>query len=139
MKERIYLLLLLLFVGTCVAFSQTGVTGTVVDESNTPVIGASIQIKGTGQGTITDIDGSFTLTAPNNAILVFSYVGMHTQELPVSERMNVVLVSDSELLEELVVIGYGTLRKENLTGAVSSVDVEKTLEGRPITDVGRAL
>ncbi len=139
MKERFFLFLMLLFVSTSVIFSQTRVTGKVVDESNIPVIGASIQIKGTGQGTVTDIDGMFSLTAPDNAILVFSYVGMQTQELPVSARMDVSLMPDSELLDEVVVVGYGTLRKENLTGAVSSVDVEKTLEGRPITDVGRAL
>lgn len=140
MKKRISLLLCLFFIGIGVTLAQTRVTGSVHDEKGEPVIGASIQIKGTGQGTVTDMDGNFTLNVPSNVnTLVFSYVGMITQEIAVSPNMAVILKTDSELLEEVVVVGYGTQRKESLTGAVSTVDVGKTLEDRPITDVGRAL
>ncbi|HBG41615.1 MAG TPA: hypothetical protein DDW85_09405, partial [Porphyromonadaceae bacterium] len=97
-----------------------------------PIIGASVQVKGsTGQGTITDVDGNFGFTAPAGATtLVVSYVGMITQEVPVSANVRVVLVADNEQLEEVVVVGYGTQKKANLTGAVSTVNVSKQLEAR---------
>ena len=140
MKKRIYLLFLLLFVGIGITFAQTRVEGNVIDETGEPVIGASIQIKGTGQGTVTDFDGDFTLSVPAGSnTLIVSYVGMITQEVAVKPSLRIVLKSDSELLDELVVVGYGTQRKENLTGAVSSVDVGKSLDSRPISDVGRGL
>ncbi|MGV8963014.1 MAG: SusC/RagA family TonB-linked outer membrane protein [Candidatus Saccharimonadaceae bacterium] len=140
MKERIYLLLFLLMMSIGITFAQTRVTGSVVDDKGEPVIGASIQIKGTGQGTVTDIDGGFTLNVPTGSnTLVISYVGMQSKEVAVKPILNIVLAADSELLDELVVVGWGTQRKEHLTGAVSTVNVEKTLESRPITDVGRAL
>ena len=140
MKKRIYLLFLLLFVGVGITFAQTRVEGSVVDETGEPVIGASIQIKGTGQGTVTDFDGKFSLNVPSSSnTLIISYVGMTTQEVAVKPIMDIVLIADTELLDELVVVGWGTQRREHLTGAVSSVNVEKTLESRPISDVGRAL
>ena len=123
--------------GTLLA--QVRITGSVMDEAGNPVIGASVQIKGTSQGTITDIDGKFFLTASENSVLVVSYVGMHTQELPVSEVMRITLLPDTELLEEVVVVGYGTQRRENLTGAVSSVNVEDAVASRPVTDIAKAL
>ncbi len=139
MKEKIKILFLLFFVGIGMTFAQTQVKGVVLDVSSDPVIGASIQIKGTGQGTITDVNGEFSLSAPSDAVLVVSYVGMKTQEVAVQPSLRIILEDDTEQLQELVVVGYGTQRKENLTGAVSSVDVRKTLEGRPVTDLGKAL
>lgn len=140
MKKRIYLLFLLLFVGIGITFAQTRVEGNVIDETGEPVIGASIQIKGTGQGTVTDFDGDFTLSVPAGSnTLVVSYVGMITQEVAVKPSLRIVLKSDSELLDELVVVGYGTQKKANLTGAVTTVDVGKTLEARPYSDVAQAL
>lgn len=140
MKKRIYLLFLLLFVGIGIAFAQTRVEGSVVDETGEPVIGASIQIKGTGQGTITDLGGAFTLNVPAGSnILVVSYVGLITQEVAVRPTLKIVLKSDIEQLDELVVVGYGTQKKANLTGAVTTVDVGKTLEARPYSDVAKAL
>ena len=140
MKKRIYLLFLLLFVGIGITFAQTRVEGNVIDETGEPVIGASIQIKGTGQGTVTDFDGDFTLSVPAGSnTLIVSYVGMITQEVAVKPSLRIVLKSDSELLDELVVVGYGTQKKANLTGAVTTVDVGKTLEARPYSDeIGRA-
>ncbi|MDD3788865.1 MAG: carboxypeptidase-like regulatory domain-containing protein, partial [Petrimonas sp.] len=92
------LLILMLFTCIGIVFAQTRVTGNVVDANGDPVIGASIQIKGTGQGTVTDIDGNFSLSAPSNGTLVVSYVGMKTQEVAVSANVRVVLQSDTELL-----------------------------------------
>lgn len=139
MKEKIKILFLLFFLGIGMAFAQTQINGVVLDVSSDPIIGASIQIKGTGQGTVTDFNGEFTLSAPSNAVLVVSYVGMKTQEVAVRPTLRIILEDDTEQLDELVVVGYGTQRKENLTGAVSSVDVKKTLDSRPIADVGRGL
>lgn len=139
MKRKINFLLFLFLLSIGITFAQTRVTGNVVDESGEPVIGASIQIKGTGQGTITDIDGNFSLSAPSNGTLVFSYVGMKTQEVAVSPSLHIVLKADTELLEEVVVVGYGTQKKANLTGAVSSVNVDEALGSRPIADAGRGL
>lgn len=140
MKKRVNLLLFLFLLSIGIASAQTRVTGIVVEESGEPVIGASIQIKGTGQGTVTDIDGNFTLSVPSGSnTLVVSYVGLRTQEVTAAPNMRIVLQTDTELLEEVVVVGYGTQRKENLTGAVSSVNVEEALGSRPIADVGRGL
>jgi TonB-linked SusC/RagA family outer membrane protein len=87
-----------------------------VDESGQPVIGATIQIKGTSQGTVTDVDGRFNLSAPANGTLVISYVGMQTQEVPVQPTVNVTLVSDTEVLEEVVVTAMGIRRDRKALG-----------------------
>lgn len=115
------------------------ITGVVVEASGEPVIGASVVEKGTTNGSITDVDGRFALSVKPGATLVISYVGFTAQEVKASKDMRVVLKEDSEQLQEVVVVGYGTQKKENLTGAVASVDVNKTLSGRPISDVGRGL
>ncbi len=114
-------------------------TGLVVDAAGEPIIGASVVEKGTTNGNITNIDGKFTLTVKMGAILKISYVGYQTQEIKATKIMKIVLKEDSELLSEVVVVGYGSQKKENLTGSVASVDVNKTLEGRQIPDVGRGL
>ncbi|MCD8078914.1 MAG: TonB-dependent receptor [Bacteroides sp.] len=119
---------------------QTGtVTGVVVDASGDLIIGASIIEKGTANGTITNIDGQFVLSAREGATLIVSYIGYRTQEVKATRLMKIVLQEDSKLLDEVVVVGYGAMKKSNLTGAVASVDVEKTLSSRPIADVGRGL
>lgn len=106
-------------------YSQVSVKGNVVDEANGSVIGASIQIKGTGEGTVTDFNGNFSLTVPSNDMtLVISFVGMKTQEVSPAPNLRIVLLSDTELLDELVVVGYGTVRKRDLTGAVSRLTVD---------------
>ena len=100
--------------------AQEPVSGTVKDASGVPVIGASVFVKGTGNGTVTDIDGKFTLNAPAGAILVFSSIGYDSVEIAASAGMDVVLQEDRELLDEVVVVGYGTVKKKDLTGSVSS-------------------
>ncbi len=140
MKRRMKLICILLFIGMGVSFAQTRVTGSVRDESGGAVIGASVVAKGTTVGVQTDINGNFTLNVPADVkTLVFSYVGMITEEQAVSPTMHVILRADEEELEELVVVGYGTQRKVNLTGAVASINVDEAIASRPVTDVAKAL
>lgn len=117
------------------------VTGKVTDKNGEPVIGASVLLKGTKTGAATNIDGSYDISVPGNGVLVFSALSYKTLEIPVNNRSNVsvVLEDDAVLLEELVVVGFGTQKKENLTGAVSTVDVSKSLQGKPIVDVAKGL
>ena len=116
------------------------VQGIVTDKTGEPLIGVSVAIQGTSTGTITDIDGKYEITLTENKPLTFTYIGYVTQTIPVTQStLDVVLAENSVALDELVVVGYGVQKKENLTGAVSSVDVAKTMDSRPISDVGRAL
>lgn len=121
---------------------QREITGTVVDDSNIPVIGANVIIRGTTNGTVTDIDGKFVLqNVSENAILIISYIGYLDQELNAQGRtsFNIVLKEDTKTLEEVVVVGYGVQKKANLTGSVSTVNYTQELENRPITDPSQAL
>lgn len=116
------------------------ITGQVRDLLGDPVIGANVVVEGTTHGTITDIDGRFSLEVPEGAVLVFSYIGYTDKTIPVGNQtvLTVSLAEDTQKLEEVVVVGYGTQKKVNLTGAISSVDAE-TLENRPITNATQAL
>src|SRR5690606_21279702 len=117
------------------------VTGTVADENGEPLIGVNIQVKGTNLGTATDLEGHFILEdVGENDVLIVSYIGYQTQEVNVNgqDHISIVLTSDSQLLDEVVVVGYGTQRKENLTGAITQINSE-TLESRPISNVSRGL
>ena len=116
------------------------ITGTVTDAMG-PVIGANVLEKGTTNGVITDIDGNFTLNVQPGATIVVSFIGYQPQEIVVGNQTSfkIQLKEDTELLDEVVVVGYGAQKKVNLTGAVASVDVNKTIDSRPITDIGRAL
>ena len=120
------------------ATAQTQVNGVVVDETGEPVIGATILIKGTSQGTITDFDGNFALTTPANATLVVSYVGMNTQEVAAAPNMRIVMDSDAELLDEVIVVAYGTTTKGAYTGSAAVVD-SKTIEKRQVSNISNAL
>src|SRR5690554_6001266 len=138
MKRKLIMFLALFFVGIGVIFAQTQVRGTVVDESGVPIIGATIQIKGTSQGTVTDIDGDFTLSAPANGTLVVTYVGYEMQEVNVSPNVRVVLAADTQLLDEVMVVAYGTARKESFTGSAQVILSDK-IENRMVADVTKAL
>ena len=102
------------------------ITGTIVDDNGEPVIGANVSIKGSTVGTITDIDGNFSLDAMSGATLLISYIGYETQEITVSNQSvyNIKLSEDTQALDEVVVVGYGTQKKINLTGAVATVTPE---------------
>ena len=115
-------------------------TGTVVDEAGEPLPGVSIIVKGSQGGVASDIDGKFTLNAKPGDVLKFTYIGYKPVEVKFNgQPLNVTMNPDVETLDEIVVVGYGSQRREHLTGAVSSVDVSKTLQGRQIADVGRGL
>ncbi|TXK36728.1 TonB-dependent receptor [Pontibacter qinzhouensis] len=127
------------------AWAQGGIAvgGTVSDNTGTGLPGVTVMVKGTSVGAATDLDGRYALTIPagqENAILVFSFVGYLTQEVPVGNRanINVSLVSDSKLLDEVVVVGYGTQSKRDVTGSVASVKMDD-VRSLPVPDAGQAL
>lgn len=115
------------------------VSGEVKDSNGDPLIGVNVIIKGTYTGVTTDIDGRFSLAnVPENSILQISYIGYKTQEVVAKQLLNVVLREDAEVLDEVVVVGYGSQKKINLSGSVATVPT-KTLENRPVINVGQAL
>lgn len=143
MKRRTRLSVLLsifFFCGISLFAQQKTVSGSVTESDGTPVIGASVMVKGTSIGTITNIDGKYSLSVPAGSTAVeFRYLGFKTKELAiVSNVLNAVLEPEATDLDEVVVIGYGTVKKRDLTGAVSSVG-SKDIVARPVASVGEAL
>lgn len=124
------------------AFSQgKQVQGVVKDATGEPIIGANVLVKGTTNGVITDFDGNYSLTNVNSQdVIVFSYIGYTSQEIKVGSQatINVTLKEDTETLEEVVVVGYGTVKRRDLTGSVASVTGEK-LAANPVANVAEAL
>ena len=106
---------------------QITVKGIVKDTTGEPVIGANVVVKGTTTGTITDFDGNFQLSAKQGDIIVVSFIGYQPQELPVAAQMNVILKDDTEILDEVVVIGYGQVKKNDMTGSVMAMNLVKVL------------
>ena len=135
--QRTFILLLcMLFSWSVSAQNQKSITGTVVDKDDIPVIGASVFQKGTSIGTVTDLDGNFTLAVESDAILTISFIGYITQDVSVAGRnvLNIILAEDAQLLDEVVVIGYGSVKKGDLTGAVTPIgekDFQKGLVRTP--------
>ena len=105
------------------------VKGVVKDNTGMGVIGANILVKGTTNGTITDFDGNFTLEAKKGDVIVISFIGYKTQELPAAATMNVTLQDDTEVLDDVVVIGYGSVRKDDATGSVTAIKPDKISKG----------
>lgn len=126
-----------------VAPDQQGknITGVVVDDKGESIIGANVTVKGTTNGTITDFDGRFTLTAPGNAVLVVSYVGYTTKEVPVNNQtqLNITLSENTQLLSEVVVVGYGSLDKKQVTSAITSIKAKDMMVGVGGSDISTAL
>ncbi len=122
--KKLFLSFVLLSVST-VMYAQTEIKGTVVDTKGETIIGATVMEKGTSNGTITDFDGNFTIKVKEGAILVFTYIGYQTAELPAQQDMKVTMKDDAEVLQEVVVTGYTTQRKADLTGAISTVSVDE--------------
>lgn len=120
--------------------SQVTVKGIVADALG-PVIGANVIEKGTTNGTVTDTNGEFSLTVPSDAVLVVTYIGYVEQQIPVNGQtsINVTLKENTQKLDEVVVVGYGTQKKVNLSGSVSSVNVSELTESRPVTNVSQVL
>lgn len=129
---RSFLLIVAALLISSAAFAQqTKVTGKVVDEQNEPVVGATVQVEGTTNGTATNVDGQFTLEVNSGARLRFSYVGFKTLTIKAANGMKVTMQEDANTLNEVVTIGYGSVKRKDVTTAVSSVST-KDLEKRPI-------
>ena len=120
---------------------QLQITGIVKDNNGEPMIGVTVMVKGTGTGAITDIDGKYSVSVPGNkSVLTFSFVGYTAKEVTVGNQrnINVILSEDSKMIDEVVVIGFQSQKKGNLTASVASVGAE-TLENRPVANIGQAL
>lgn len=132
----------MLFVGIGLVNAQVSqVTGTVVSaEDGLPVVGASVLVKGITVGTVTDIDGNFTISGvpEDGKIIIVSFIGLKSQELPIEPVMNVTLQSDAKVLEEVMVVAYGVAKKESFTGSAEVIKSEK-IQARPVANVTKAL
>ena len=148
MKSKIIVLMLVLMSFAVPALAQGGgqgagkitVSGKVLDDQGAPVIGAGVLVEGTSVGAATDVNGVYSISVPSDATLVFQSIGFETVKVPVRGRakIDVTLSPDKELLEEVVVVGYGTQKKANLTGAVDQVGAE-TFDGRPNANLAQML
>ena len=135
------LFLALMAVTSTIAMAQGNVSGKVVDTTGEPIIGASVVVKATSVGTVTDLDGNYAIqNVPEKATLVFSYVGYRTQSIAVGGKstINVTLEEDKQMLDEVVVVGYGVQRKSDVTGALTRVG-EKELNTKPVNNAFEAL
>lgn len=140
MKHKLTLVLLSFFLGIqCMVAQQMKVTGVVIGEDDgEPIIGASIVVKGTTIGTITDFDGRFELEVPQDAKLIISYVGLRTLETSAQQSMKIVLAPDSQAIDEVVVVAYGTAKKSSFTGSASTVGAA-LMDKRPLSNALSAL
>lgn len=131
-KLKTFIVSMVLGMCCLMTYAQTTVNGHVEDVNGETVIGATVLEKGTVNGTVTDIDGKFTLNAPQGATLQISYIGYNTQEVTVTgQPLSIILQEDTQTLEEVVVVGYGTMRKKDLTGAVIQINPSKIADQNP--------
>lgn len=138
-----HMCLTMIFLLLSVAYSyaqQKAIKGTVLDEANQPIIGASINVIGTSVGTITDLDGVFSIQAKPTDVLEVAYIGYAKQSVSINGKsdIKIILKEDTKLLDEVVVVGYGTVKKANVVGSIARID-EKAIEDRPIARVEQAL
>lgn len=140
MMRKIYILFFLLGSIFSVTYAQLSIRGNITDASKVPLIGVSIALKGTNIGAVTDMDGNYTINANPSGILIVSYVGYKTQEINIENRtsINITMEEDNKLLNDVVVIGYGTQKKKELTSAVVVID-EKAIKERPMVSAAEAL
>ena len=140
-KHRFLMWFALLFIGVVSGYAQQlAITGRVLDSKKEPLIGVTILLKGSANGTVTDIDGNFSIKALKGETLVVSYIGYKTQEVQAvaGKVINVMLKDDTEMLDEVVVVGFGVQKKVNLTGSVG-IATAKEIESRPVTSATQAL
>jgi TonB-linked SusC/RagA family outer membrane protein len=136
--KKITLIIIGLFSTLCYAVGQTQIKGKVSDTSGEPVIGANVIVKGTANGVMTDSDGNFSFSVPENTIIQVSCIGYEPQELPAQPEMTVTLKDENTLLNEVVVIGYGSVKRKDVTTAVSTVST-KDIDERPIVSAAQAI
>ena len=134
-EHRLLLIMWGLFLSLSAFAQQISIKGHVVDATGEPVIGASVVEGRTTNGTITDVDGNFSLSVPANSTLTISFVGYKTQTVPVNGKnsLKVTLQEDTEVLDEIVVIGYGTVKKDDATGSVTAIKPDKMNRGLTTT------
>lgn len=139
-KVVMWLSVLFFCLGPLSAFAQIDITGKVVDETGEALIGVTVSIEGTTTGTVTDFEGLFSLNVKPDATLKFSYTGFETQVVPVNGQtnFNITMSTSAELLDEIVVVGYGSVKKSDVTGSVSSVKAEE-IQAFPVLNAGQAL
>ena len=138
MKKKLTMLLVLFLMGIGATMAQIQVQGIVVNEQGEPAIGATVRVKENATlGTVTDIDGKFALAIPSNGRLIISYVGFKTQEVSASTYVKVVMENDTEVLDEVIVVAYGTAKRSAFTGSVSVVNAQK-LQKRQTANVVQA-
>ncbi len=132
-RSTLFNSLLILIVGLLLSVDasaqQVAVKGLIKDSTGEPIIGANVVVKGTTNGTITDLDGVFRLNANQGDILTVSFIGFKTQEVPAAASLNIILKDDTELLDEVVVIGYGSVKKNDLSGSVVAIKAEELNKG----------
>lgn len=141
-KQLKHAVLIIMLSLPSILFSQTKIVrGTIIDGKGETLIGVNVVEKGTTNGTVTDVDGNFSLSVPNNAVLVVSYVGFRSQEVPVAGKssLQITLVEDTEILDEVVVVGYGQQKKASVVGAITQTPGEVLERAGGISDVGAAL
>lgn len=139
-KHKLPLVLLSTFLGMqCLTAQQMKVSGVVINEEDgEPVIGATVVVKGTTVGTVTDMDGAFSLEADKGALLQISYVGMQSQEIGVKANLKILLKSDTQNLDDVIVVAYGTAKKSSFTGSAAALGA-KDLDIRPLNNAAQAL
>jgi len=140
MKRKLTLIVVLLLTGCAFAFAQTTVSGTVKDDQGGTLPGVTVAIKGTNTAVATDVNGKYSISAPGNATLIFSFIGLNSQEISVNNRsvIDVAMTSGNKQLNEIVVVGYGTQKKSDITSAIATVSV-KDVSSRPIVSPEEAL
>ena len=134
---RLLMVMLTLFVATIMQAQQITCKGNIADVSGEPIIGASVVVKGTSQGTVSDLDGNFTIQANPNTTLVVSYIGYVTQEVKASDKLKITLKEDSRTLEDVVVVGYGVQKKSVVTASIAKVSADD-LDGKAAVRVDKA-
>ena len=140
MEKRLTMILASLFLCVGMALAQTAVTGTVLSqEDGQPVVGATVRVEGSNAGTVTDVDGKFSVNAPSDAYLTVTYIGMKDARVKAGRNLRIVMENDDNALDELVVTGYGSARKlGTIAGSVASVSGD-ALALRPVANVSDAL
>lgn len=132
--RRLSSALLLTLISTSISAQDINVNGRVIDENGDPIIGANVLIKGTSIGTITNIDGDFTIEAPNkDAIIRIGYIGYEEIEIKAGQNLTIVMKENSEMLDDVVVIGYGTVKKSDATGSVTAIKPDDFNKGLQTT------
>ena len=138
--KKVTFLLFCLLLGIGMAHAQTKITGTVISaENNEPVIGAAVVVKGTTIGSVTDLDGYFSIEVPSSArTLMISFIGLKTQEVQIKKNLQIIMYPDNQMLDEVMVVAYGTAKKESFTGSAEIIKAEKIAQ-RPVAIVTKAL